>query len=259
MSKRRDPFSTSALWAIGTTVVISLWFGSYLFITFAFPTLGWAEKGQIGDTFGAINALFSGLAFVAVAVTIYFQSKTLHDSKRELDLHHFETKFFQLIRVHSDILDGIELPVSSRQGIAVSKGRRNFVTMYQEFRRLYEAKAAKGRNKTPIELIEASYPIFFEKHQHDLGHYFRNLYSIVAFIHSSKLPYMTRMSYMKLLRAQLSSHELLLLFYNCLWSVGARRFKPLVEEYALLEHVPKSIPKDHLSLYSDGAYIERNS
>lgn len=258
MRKRRDPFSTSSLWAIGTIIVISLWAGSYLFISFAFPRLGWAEKGQIGDTFGAINALFSGLAFVAVAVTIYFQSKTLHESKRDLDLHHFENKFFQLIRVHNDILDGIESSVASRQGIAVSKGRRNFVTMYQEFRRLFEAKHKRTPNKSTTEIIEATYPVFFERYQHDLGHYFRNLYSIVAFIHSSKLPYMTRMSYMKLLRAQLSSHELLLLFYNCL-SIGARRFKPLVEEYALLEHVPKSVPKDHLSLYGDGAYIERNS
>lgn len=37
----------------------------------------------------------------------------------------------------------------------------------------------------------------------------------------------------------MSSYEVLLLFYNCIWSVGKKHFKQLVEEYHLLEHINK--------------------
>src|SRR5690606_24013 len=39
-----------------------------------------AEYGQFGDSFGAFNALFSGLAFVAVAFTIW---RSTEEAKRE--------------------------------------------------------------------------------------------------------------------------------------------------------------------------------
>jgi len=73
-----------------------------------------------------------------------------------------------------------------------------------------------------------------------------------------------KMEYVKLLRAQLSSHELLLLFYNCLSEKGMRKTKALVERYALLEHVPqdKLVPKqlnmdhNHVGLYERGAFEE---
>lgn len=42
--------------------------------------------GAIGDTFGAANALFSGLAFIAVAITLRQQQHALFLQHRELEL-----------------------------------------------------------------------------------------------------------------------------------------------------------------------------
>ena len=42
--------------------------------------------GLVGDTFGSINALFSGLAFAWLIYTIYLQRKELELSKEELKL-----------------------------------------------------------------------------------------------------------------------------------------------------------------------------
>ena len=49
-------------------------------------------KGQFGDSFGALNALFSGLAFAGIIYTIQLQRKELNYQREELRLTRFELK-----------------------------------------------------------------------------------------------------------------------------------------------------------------------
>lgn len=46
----------------------------------------WNESGVFGDTFGAINSLFSGLAFAGLLYTILLQSRELKLQREELAL-----------------------------------------------------------------------------------------------------------------------------------------------------------------------------
>jgi len=46
----------------------------------------WQTSGTFGDTFGAINSLFSGLAFAALIYTIVLQSRELTLQREELAL-----------------------------------------------------------------------------------------------------------------------------------------------------------------------------
>lgn len=55
----------------------------YLIITYI-PT--WSERGTFGDMFGAVNTLFSGLAFAGLIYTIYLQSNELSLQRDELKL-----------------------------------------------------------------------------------------------------------------------------------------------------------------------------
>jgi hypothetical protein len=57
---------------------------------------------------------------------------------------------------------------------------------------------------------------------------------------------------------QLSSQELLLLFYNALSGLGNEKVKPLIEEFALLKTVPKNEllqSATHPKLYANTAYV----
>tara|TARA_R100001230_G_C5578341_1_gene98025 strand:- start:306 stop:479 length:174 start_codon:yes stop_codon:yes gene_type:complete len=47
-----------------------------------------------------------------------------------------------------------------------------------------------------------------------------------------------------------------MLFYNCLSQFGDKKFKPLIEEYHLLQNMPKNplINKTHLRLYNKSAF-----
>jgi hypothetical protein len=64
-------------------LVIVLWIGSYLCIKAARPDKP-QEWGLIGDTFGAINALFSGLAFAGVVIALFLQRADLKLQQQQL-------------------------------------------------------------------------------------------------------------------------------------------------------------------------------
>lgn len=63
----------------------------------------------------------------------------------------------------------------------------------------------------------------FSGHASRLGHYFRHLYLTVKSVANSDIitDYDERMKYLRILRAQLSNHEQMLLFYNWLSGYGA--------------------------------------
>lgn len=46
----------------------------------------WATAGTIGDTFGAMNAFFSGLAFLGIIVNLFMQREELSLQRKELSL-----------------------------------------------------------------------------------------------------------------------------------------------------------------------------
>jgi hypothetical protein len=51
-----------------------------------------AHQGQFGDLFGSVNALFSGLAFAGLTITICLQRKELSLQRRELQLQRREMR-----------------------------------------------------------------------------------------------------------------------------------------------------------------------
>lgn len=76
---RRLVFLVFAIWVLAALLIFSL-----------LPS--WSERGQFGDLFGAVNALFSGLAFAGLFYTIYLQREELALQREELRLQREEMK-----------------------------------------------------------------------------------------------------------------------------------------------------------------------
>jgi hypothetical protein len=113
------------------------------------------------------------------------------------------------------------------------------------------------QSKSMQERIEAAYGSFIHHEQSSLGHYFRNLYHIFKFIDESGVK--NKQWYASIVRAQLSNHELCLLFYNALMPQNLK-FKILIEKYAVLENMNAELLLEkelHMPLYLDVAYGER--
>ena len=95
--------------------------------------------------------------------------------------------------------------------------------------------------------IKKCYDTFYSNSDMHVGHYFRTLYNIIKYVDQSDLPSDDeKKMYTNLVRAQLSSPELELLYFNCLHPVG-EKFKPLVERYTLLKHLDREFRKHYLS------------
>lgn len=90
--------------------------------------------------------------------------------------------------------------------------------------------------KVGLARLQEIYLHYFQIYHATLGHYFRNLYHIVVYIDKSKLSKSDKIEYLKILRAQLSNYEILLLAYNGM-SVYGKKFKPLIEKYKLLKNL----------------------
>lgn len=118
--------SDNQLWILFVMIlfVIGVWLGSYWYIENHYPI--YDVKGQVGDMFGAINALFSGLAFAGLIYAIYLQNKELKLQKEELwktqeiaeeqekalrsqaesqNLAVFQASFTQMLEIHFRLMD----------------------------------------------------------------------------------------------------------------------------------------------------------
>jgi len=267
MESESENRTSPAVFWIAVAFVLGAWVLTPVFL------LPREDHGTFGDMYGAVNALFSGLAFAGIIYTVWLQRKELQLQRRELILTRnelegqkrqleaqnetlrkqtFENTFFQLLRLHNDILNTINIPVGRQ---ATARGRDCFEQLWRALRNDLESRTREGGFSSRLELIDDSYQVFYSKYQSDVGHYFRSLYNIMKFIKQSEVS--GKRLYTNLVRAQLSSFELVVLFYNCLSKFGREKFKPLVEEFAILKTLDQGLLHDslnELSLYDNGAY-----
>lgn len=261
---------------ITVLVVLLIWAVSGYLVHSSFSVTG---RGTFGDMFGAVNALFSGLAFAVLIFAIFlqrheiklqrkdleFQSRVLDltreeikGQKHEMEMQNetlrtqsFENTFFQMLGLHNEIVENISHTwLNDVQGVRT--GRNCLAHIFKEFK-YYNSKNLIGANDYAIN---KKYLHFYSEYEHLLGHYFRNMYNIVKFVKNN--PVKDKKLYTNLLRAQLSAPELALLFYNCLSKNGVEKFKPLIEEFALLKNLPPEILIDlgHKKFFKPYAFDE---
>ena len=81
----REPEDTSVARAILPALLLTasgIWFIGGALLWFGFPN--WETRGNFGEMFGVVEALFSGLAFAGIIYTILIQQKELSVQSREL-------------------------------------------------------------------------------------------------------------------------------------------------------------------------------
>ncbi len=92
----------------------------------------------------------------------------------------------------------------------------------------------------------------FDGHQSRLGHYYRHLFQTVSYVNDQRLlSYEKKYQYVRTLRAQLSTHEQAIFFFNSLstmgrpWEAYVKDFnKKLVTKYNLIKNIPQGFIGD---------------
>ena len=259
-------------------LVIALWYFSWQYIDNSVNSTecGLSDteaRGLFGDKFGAINALFSALAFAGIIFTIFLQKRELKLQREEMEetrgefikqnetliQQKFENTFFQLINLFNSIVNTLDLR-NKQSKVVTTLGRECFDVFFKRLRNhlrtiMYGGASANDNleGASIAQTLEA-YQILYNNEKSDMSHYFRTIYHIYKFIDTSEIK--NKKQYTSIARAQLSSYEQVLLFYNCLHSNGLEKFKPLIEKYAVFKNLDYSllINQDHLDEYDKSAY-----
>lgn len=245
------------------------------------------ERGTFGDQFGAVNALFSGLAFAGLIYTIILQRHDLKLQRRDLRLQReelaltrkemeeqttefekqnetlkiqrFENTFFNMMSQFQEVVNNLSVMVTTSGGIYESKGRDVFQAQFEKTV-VYVDLKNEAKNKARFRGMKGA----LEKYNLDgylysdtptcFDHYFRLLYRILKFVKTTSLvtTYEEEYEYTAMLRAVLSRYELVWLFYNGL-TYGEDKLKPLIERYAMLSNLRTDMLAN-CSEIDEGAY-----
>lgn len=260
-SARRPERPRYGLLFLGLVVGILVVVAVYTYIWqcfFVLPT----EAGPAGDMFGGLTALFTGLAFAGLIVTMIMQHDELRLQREELSAtrqemrgqreqlelqnrfiakQNFESTFFKMVSQLNSI---IELTTFSG---------RNGRSAIQKAAAHVDAAILKAENEgvQNAKFIIMKFEQIYEGELEEfLGGYLRILYTAIHFVRQSKVeefgasPWL----YVRILRGQLSAGELLFILFLGLSKYGRRGFKRQIELYDLLKHLPRKYTTQYPSL-----------
>ncbi len=234
--------------------VASIWsLAGLFFIYVAF--LG--QKQQLLNQ--QLEIMYSQLEVKYTRLELSGQKEEMKEQNNTLRQQKFENTFFQLLSLFNSIVNSLD--IRNRKTLVVTtSGRDCFVVFYRRLANhlnsiIYgEASAMKDLSEaTAVQTVEA-YDKLYSEDKSDMSHYFRTIYHIIKFVDKSEIE--NKKQYISIARAQLSSYEQILIFYNCLHENGNEKFKPLIEKYALFKNIDSSllVNQEHVKEYENGAY-----
>lgn len=235
--------------------------------------------GSWGDFFGGtLNPILTFLTFMGLLITIVIQQTELSESKKEfaksanaldeqsksLKKQNFENTLFNMIDLHNKMITTIRIDIGELRKVYNLKKelKSNFIKILNSVSLIKIDKLENSEVifnghqvfavivgiitedvKSPTDIYNR-YKDIQQNHNYILGHYFRNLYQLLKLIDNvnceeNVLTKNEQFKYASIIRAQLSSNELILLFINCLNEmVDNGKFKNLLIKYSILEHMP---------------------
>lgn len=266
-----------------------------------------AYWGEMGDFFGGtLNPLFAFLGLIMLLATIYQnqvelrltrdemkksadalenQSITLAKQQEVMDKQQFETTFFNMLRLQSEITEAVS-HVSIRKQIIrgeAIKGKKCLEQMYVFFKNQYFDSACSVADLSHIEYephyryqeisepdfnalrhtykerlsdldaIKPFYKSFYQTFIYSLEPYFNNLQTVSRFIVSSNLVGIDKEMYQEILSNQLSTSEKALLFYHCVLTKEHETLKIWANTCGLFE----GLESNKLIAHSHMDYLER--
>jgi hypothetical protein len=244
------------------TISILLILGGITVIIYSFHFFNLCEIGKINSDhnqvsiYGYYGSFISGIVgtfWYLVGVIVYFialnnQQKQLSEQFKEIQYSRIENNYFQLLKVHNEILNLIEENFEEIH-LKNVKGKKFFEELATQIFLSYKRKNDNmtesfiDENTSKNNILEI-YNIYFKKYKGSLAHYFRNLFHIIKYIDSNtylkeyniNIKETKKYSYIRILRSILSTDELVILAYNSITNEG-NEFIKYCNRYFLLKNL----------------------
>ena len=229
-----------------------------------------AEWGVFGDFLGgALNPIFGFASFIALLVTIVYQSKELRASTKELknsakalanqnkaiELQSFEQTFFSWLNSYRALLETIILEKTKNNVPYTICGRLALISLWKDH--FYFFTWANDSHSVNAREVQDKWENLYKENEYQIDSLFRTLYKLISWIdtqHIQKLSEAEKWMYISIVRSQLSWVEMSFLYCNGLTFRG-RKFKEIAEKYALFDNLEFNDPYLE-SLYSQLKFPE---
>lgn len=187
------------------------------------------EVGQYGDFVGGVIGTI--LSVFLLYFTLKLQREDSRKNSNVYSSQQLNDEFFHLIEVYNVILQGFEVEGADDHFYigkqAVHKSVENMYDGYTS-----DQPSVQGR-----KLAVWAYLEFYAMERSFAPVYFRTLYRICQIVDESDCHGEKKVEYMKILRAQLTDSELILIRYNAMTPLG-NKFAFYINKYNLLKHIP---------------------
>lgn len=215
------------------------------------------RKGEFGDSFGTLNALFSGLAFSGVLITLLIQRKDLLEAREQSARQQIESQFYNMLSLQQQIVQAFDLHGRGDKG-RVAVGRDCFRTWVKKIKEKYAGLGKHFEYADSQERAVKAYGAIMVENKGDLGLYYRSLYSIFRFVESSD--YSDKKGFPLVVRSLLSDYELVMLYYNCLTDDG-EKFKRFAVAHALFDNLDVTLlaAEEHVVFMEKAAYGDNST
>ena len=257
-------FKKNRIWFFLPLGIVIVYGAFILFITYFISGLSIERIGQFGDSFGFINTLFSGSAFISLVITIYLQQQDMKNSKKEIEKQNFENTFFKMLELYNNVAkdlilerpkkytgdcfpDGMEeflyinYKIKEKQlfrGEKDFKGKEVIAELLKIYtfyiKVFYKEIVNKYSNKVDYRIV--LYEDFHKEFENIISHYFETIYQILRFINNSHIE--NKEDYANLFKTQFSKSELELLFYYGTSKIAKKSSTGLFIKYEFFEYLP---------------------
>lgn len=210
--------------------------------------------GMNGDSFGVINPFIALLAAVLTFIAFWTQYQANKRMLKDNEKQQMERQFYEMLRIHQENVDKLRIRIldigkcdAEHSPISDAEGHEVFRILRYEFNYIF-LKVFEIIRDNKNSAFEIAYRIFFWGKQieqpgelqeringmdqgfmpateigkgriHLLDHYYRHLYYMVKSVACSKFySEKDKIRLLKILRAQMTSDEQILLLYN--WHAG---------------------------------------
>lgn len=255
---------------LGIIGLSSLGYAIYLFHEINKYGIASEQQSNLGQFLGGTSGFFISLtSIIALAIAFIAQRHQIVNQQDEIRKNEsynkkqsFQNNFYKLIEIYQGILNNTIYTVMdiSRDGSDYVKGtsyqqingKTAIKNYYDDFCKMRLEKfheECEKHNTNKREIFNEEYKRYMRFNQYIFGHYFRIIYHILKLIREHRIIFSEDINfnfddkfYSNILRAQISSAELMFIFFNglsdlALYKSEELNFKKLIEEYVFFEHI----------------------
>lgn len=220
------------------------------------------NRGTFGDMFGSVNALFSGLAFAGLFLTLFIQIKefrlqreelkltreamadqkqvmegqtvVMDQQRKQIDIQNFESAFFQILKMHYEVLEELNIRVNKDREV---KGWKTFIKYEMDIKKSYEHYPKIVGEREDSSKLHYVIRDHHRGSKHPFPGYVRSLISLCGYVSRSKVEDVSE--YIELLKSRMGTEEKVFLAYE-VYSERNQELLEWVARYRLLDGLTNS-------------------